>query len=149
MTDARSRPIRVVLDTNVLVAALLWDGLPRKLFEAVCAAPGVTVVVSPEMLAELDRVLRRPRFAARIRATGWRPDELIARYRLLTAVITPRTVARIVLADEDDDHVLALAIAAGASLIVTGDKSHLLPIGRHEGIAIITPRQAWEMLGTR
>lgn len=146
MNAARSRSLTVVLDTNVMVAALLWDGLPRRLFETVVTTPGFTAVVSPAILAELGRVLSRPRFASRILTTGRNADELIALYRRLAVVVTPRTVARIVSADADDDHVLALAVAAGAALIVTGDKSHLLPIGRHEGIAIVTPRQAWNLL---
>ena len=47
-------------------------------------------------------------------------------------------VARIVMNDADDDHVIAAAIAARAELIVTGDRKHLLPIGSHHGIAIVT-----------
>lgn len=55
--------------------------------------------------------------------------------------------SRIVAGDADDDHVLALAVATSASLIVSGDRAHLLPLGRHAGIAIITPREAIELLG--
>jgi len=44
--------------------------------------------------------------------------------------------------DADDDHVIVAAIAARAKLIVTGDRRHLLPIGTHQGIAIITAAEA-------
>jgi putative PIN family toxin of toxin-antitoxin system len=134
----------VVLDTNVVVAALLWDGLPRALLARVAAEPRIAAVVSPVLIAELTRVLQRPQLAKRVRATGRTPEELVSRYREITATVIPRAVAPIVLADSDDDHVLALAVAARASLVITGDRSHLLPIGRHEGIAIVTPRAALE-----
>jgi uncharacterized protein len=48
--------------------------------------------------------------------------------------------------DADDDHVIAAAVAACAKLIVTGDRKHLLPIGSHQGIAIVTPREAVEWM---
>jgi predicted nucleic acid-binding protein len=49
--------------------------------------------------------------------------------------------------DAGDDHVIAAAVAARAELIVTGDRKHLLPIGSHQGIAIVTAREVVEGLG--
>jgi len=139
----------VVLDTNVVVAALLWEGVPRALLERVAAEERIVAVVSPALIAELERVLRRPRLAERVRATGRTAEQLVSRYCGMAATVTPLTVAPIVVADSDDDHVLALAVAAQASLVITGDRSHLLPIGRHEGIAIVTPRAALDFLEQR
>lgn len=136
----------VVLDTNVVVAALLWDGAPRALLELVAVDPRIVAVVSPALIAELEKVLRRTRLAERVRATGMTAEQLVSRYRAIAATVTPLTVAPVVIADSDDDHVLALAVAARASLVITGDRSHLLPIARHEGIAIVTPRAALEFL---
>lgn len=53
----------------------------------------------------------------------------------------------VVAGDADDDHVIAAAIAARAGLIVTGDRRHLLPIGVHQGIAIVTAREIVDRLG--
>jgi predicted nucleic acid-binding protein len=47
--------------------------------------------------------------------------------------------------DADDDHVIAAAVAARAALIVSGDR-HLLSLGSHQGIAIVTASQALERI---
>ena len=53
---------------------------------------------------------------------------------------------RIVANDADDDHVIAAAVAARAVLIATGDRKHLLPIGSHQGIAIVTAREVLDRI---
>jgi hypothetical protein len=53
--------------------------------------------------------------------------------RLLTILVVPASVPRVLANDTDDDHVIAAAAAARAELIVTGDRKHLLPIGTHQG----------------
>ena len=64
-------------------------------------------------------------------------------------LVAPVSVPRIVANDADDDHVIAAAVAARAELIVTGDRKHLLPIGTHQGIAIVTAREVVDRLGAR
>ncbi len=59
----------------------------------------------------------------------------------LVTLVVPASVPRVVAGDADDDHVIAAAVAARAELIVTGDRKHLLPIGSHQGIAIVTARE--------
>jgi predicted nucleic acid-binding protein len=59
----------------------------------------------------------------------------------LVSLVMPASVPRVVANDADDDHVIAAAVAARADLIVTGDRKHLLPIGSHQGIAIVTARE--------
>lgn len=140
-------PATVVLDTNVVVAALLWDGIPRRLLERIAGDPRLTLASSPQLLAELTRVLTKPQLRERLRLSDATGDQLIVGYKHLVSIVTPRSVPRVTMRDADDDHVLALAVAAGASLIVSGDRSHLLPLGRYAGVAIITPREAIELLG--
>ena len=62
-------------------------------------------------------------------------------YRDTTVLVSPREVPRVVAEDVDDDHVIAAAVAARAHFIVTGDRTHLPPIGTHGGIAIVSPRR--------
>ena len=68
-------------------------------------------------------------------------------YRDATVLVTPREVPRVVADDVDDDHVIAAAVAARVQYIVTGDRTHLLPIGTYGDIAIISPRQCLDLWG--
>jgi predicted nucleic acid-binding protein len=66
--------------------------------------------------------------------------------RSLAVVVSPTTVARVVLTDPDDDHVLAAALTGAADLIASGDKRDLLPLGSYQGIPIVTAKQALERI---
>lgn len=73
----------------------------------------------------------------------------MAHYTALVDLVTPTEVQRVVFDDADDDHVIAAAVSAHADWIVTGDRKHLLPIGAHQGVAIVTVREAVERMEAR
>ena len=127
--------MRVVLDTNIVVSALLWGGVPYRLL--VHAQMGVIeLVTSPTLIAELNMVLARTHLGVRVTAQNMTVDGLVAQYQALAHIITPQFVPAIVANDPDDDHVLACAVEGGANLIVSGDK-HLLNLGgQYLGIPI-------------
>lgn len=136
--------MRLVIDTNVLLSALLWRNTPHALLEQ--ARNGVvTLISSPALLAELAEVLERPKFDAMLAKSGTSRAELFAKLRLLAEVMEPPPLAQPVCRDPDDDAVLALARVALADLIVSGDDD-LLTLGSFEGIPIVTPAQALERL---
>ena len=62
-------PLRLVLDTNVVLSALLWHGRPAELLD-LGATDQVRLFTSEALVAELERSLAKPRLAARIAATG-------------------------------------------------------------------------------
>ena len=69
------------------------------------------------------------------------------RYGVLAKVIRPKRIGRVVPDDPDDDAVIACALAARAELIVSGDK-HLLGLGgQYQGIRIVAPAEAVELIG--
>lgn len=148
MADSGTQPLRLVLDTNIVVAGLLWSGPPRRLLEAAIAGD-VELYSSPVLLDELAHTLGHPKFAARIDSFGTSITALVEQYTALVSLVAPVSVPRIVANDADDDHVIAAAVAARAKLIVTGDRKHLLPIGSHQGIAIVTAREVVERQGAR
>ncbi len=144
MPRSRLLVLRVVLDTNVLLSALLWRGTPHALLEQ--ARNGtVTLISSPTLLAELAEVIGRPKFDSLLtRATTSRQD-MLAQLRLLVEVVEPPNLIQPVCRDPDDDAVLALAIAAHADVIVSGDDD-LLSLSAFEGTPILTSAQALELI---
>lgn len=127
----------VVLDTNVLVAALVAEGLCREVVHR--TARMRVLASSTALLDELDDVLRR-KFAVSP-ATAAFVKALRQSVRLVEPVALRKPVCR----DRDDDLVLATAVAAGAAFIVTGDDD-LLVLGTYERTAIVSPRQFLERL---
>lgn len=138
--------MRLVLDTNVVISALLWGGEPHKFIRAATEGD-VILCTSQALLEELHDVLRRPHLAQRLASHFATSQQAVDRYGdLAIDALAPSAPARVVPGDADDDHVIAAAVAAKADLIVSGDR-HLLTLGSHEGIAIVTVRQALARLG--
>ncbi len=121
---------------------MLWRGNPRRVLEA--AREGVIgLFTSAVLLDELEDVLSREKFAMRLEAAGVTAHELMLGYAALATVMEPGTIERVVLADPDDDAVLACAVSAGGEIIVSGD-SHLLDLKQYQIIRILT---AAELVG--
>ncbi|MCX7149955.1 MAG: putative toxin-antitoxin system toxin component, PIN family [Rhodocyclales bacterium] len=138
--------MRLVTDTNVVVSGLLWMGNPGRLLEA-AALGRVTLYTSPALLAELTATLNTPKLARPIVRSGMTLDDLLARYLNVAIVVQPVAVPRVVPNDADDDQVLACALAANAELIVSGDQ-HLLGLGgEYQGIRIVAPAEAVQLIG--
>ena len=148
MPGSAHQPLRLVLDTNIVVAGLLWNGLPRRLLQAAIAGE-VDLFSSALLLDELAHALGYSKFTKRIERFGTSIAALAAQYTALVSLVAPASVPRVVVNDADDDHVIAAAVAARAELIVTGDRKHLLPIGTHQGIAIVTAREVVDRLDAR
>ncbi len=127
--------MRAVVDTIVLLLGLLWHGAPHALLEQVRAGR-VTLLSSPTLLAELAEVLDRPKFRDRIDRSGIDPASILAELRRLTEIVDPPPLPAPVSRDPDDDAVLALATAAQADLIISGD-ADLLTLGAHAQIPIV------------
>jgi len=141
-------PIVAVLDTNVVIAGLLWEGPPRSLLARATEGDDFILATSPILIDELVGTLSLPRFRKRIAEAGKSAEAFVAAYRDATTLVSPLAVPRVVHDDIDDDHVIAAAVAARARYIVTGDRAHLLPIGMHGNIGIISPRQCLDLLGS-
>ena len=135
--------MRVVADTNTVVSAILWGGPPAAIL--VAAREGrITLCSSPVLVAELEDVLAREKFAARITLVGSSVPELLAGYRGLVTLVRPAAISPTA-RDPDDDHVLACAIGADAALIVTRDRD-LLDLGTFREIRILAAHDALAVL---
>lgn len=137
--------MRIVLDTNLLISGIISAGLPRQLVDA-AKAGAFELCTSEVLLAELLDVIARDKFATRLAQAGLAPLTIVEDLRALAVVVSPSMVARVVLADPDDDHELAAALTGAADLIATGDKRDLLPLGSYQGISIVTAKEALERI---
>jgi len=133
--------VRIVIDTNIWVSGLLWRGMPWNLLRL--AEQGqVELCMAPSMLAELAAVLSYERLQPRLEQLDLDVSELVA-YALNLASMFEVQVsegAPLIVADPDDDVFLYCSVAAGAACVISGDQ-HLLTLGEHAGIPILTIRE--------
>lgn len=124
--------MRVVFDTNVVVAGVVAEGLCREILEI--HALEHTAILSQVLWDELLATLRR-----KFDLTA---DQLpiLGLYRQHAEWCEPVPLPAVVCRDADDDWVLATAVAGDAAMIVSGD-ADLLTVERYAGIRILSPRQ--------
>jgi len=136
--------VRVVLDTNIVISALIWGGTPLQLLKL--AREGqLRLYSSPPLLGELVRVLERDKFASWLASQDLTPAFLMQRYGVMTQLVTPAAIAPTVPTAADDDVVLATALAADANLVVSGDRD-LLRLSLWRGIVILNANEAMDHL---
>ena len=137
--------IRAVLDANVLVSAILSPkGAPARIFAA-WREDQFSLLTSPPLLAELNRVLRYPRIKKRHK---WSEEEIETFLEDLAhlAILTPGELSLTVIGDDPtDDRYLECAVEGVADFIVSGD-AHLLALGQYREIQILTPREFLSVL---
>ncbi len=129
--------MRVVFDTNVIVAGLVAEGLCREVVET--HLPDHVAILSDLLWAELVEKLRTK--------FNLVPEELpiLGLYRRHAESVQVQPLPKPVCRDADDDWVLATAISGRAQMIVTGDPD-LLVLGTYQGIDIVNPRQFVERI---
>jgi len=136
--------VRIVLDTNVVMSALLWRGNPFRLLQAIRQDADSQLYSSPVLLAELTDVLSRRAATTQLARIGHTAPSVLADYLEAVELVDPEPLAP-VSRDPDDDHVLACALAASADFIVSGD-TDLLVLETFRDIPILSPAQALERL---
>ncbi len=124
--------MKLVFDTNVVVAGIVAEGLCREILEI--HVPEHDVILSQVLWDELVATLRR-RF-------DLAPEDLpiLALYRQHSTWCQPAKIADAICRDPDDDWVLATAVAGEAEAIVSGD-AELLTLSSYLGSEILSPRQ--------
>ncbi len=138
--------MRVVLDTNILVSALIAPaGYPAAIYDA-WEDGRLTLLTCAEHIAEVRATLQKPRIAALI--APYKAGRLVNQIKKLAANIEHLPDLRRS-PDPDDDFLLALAEAGDADYLVTGDKNGLLTLKKHKGTQIVTARQFTESIAGR
>ena len=139
--------MKAVVDTNVAVSGLLWNGPPNQILR--WARQGVLkVLASEETTAELRRVVQYGRFAHRLATLETSPAEVFAYFmNLILFVPTPEFIPKQIIEDPFDNFFLELASENKAHLIISGDK-HLLDLKEYNHIQIVTPSEACNVIET-
>lgn len=135
--------MRIVLDTNVIVSALLDNAsVPAQILD-LCVAGDIGLVVDARVVAEYREVLRRPELELDRQAV----NELLEVMRYAQYVVAvPLPVS---LPDPDDLPFLEVAVASAVDALVTGNVKHFRVREGMLAIPVLTPRQLLDRLGGR
>lgn len=125
--------VNIVLDSNVIISALLFGGKPRDILELVISGR-VDLYLSNQILEEIGGVLKGSKFQFPSRVVGVILKELEA----LTHLVEPRISIDCIVDDPTDNKILECATASHSEFIVTGDV-HLLKLKKYEYISIVNP----------
>ena len=133
--------MKIVLDSNVIIAAFAARGLCKVLFES-CLG-NHDIILCEEILSEIANNLKR-----KIRL----PDDVIHQILLLlrshATLVTPQKVDIKACRDKKDLMVLGSAIAGKVQYVIAGDKD-LLSVGKFKDIKIVDPRTFWGVMKNR
>jgi putative PIN family toxin of toxin-antitoxin system len=129
----------VVLDTNVIISALLSSkGLPAQIFHR-WEGDEFGVVTSPPLIAELERALDYPQVKRYLTLSQEEIEAFLKRFTTVASVVTPKTTLDVIEKDPADNRVLGCALAGGAEYIVSGNH-HLLDLKEYKQVVILNPR---------
>lgn len=125
------KPPRIILDTNILISALVYGGKPEQIYNLVLDKQ-IVAITSPILLSELTEILIKK---FKFELSRIKQLEKITKNNFI--IINPSKI--ILLArDEDDNRVLEAAAEGRCNYIITGDKD-LLDLATFKNIKILTP----------
>ena len=130
--------MRVVLDTNVIVAAFATKGLCLDIFE-VCLLDH-NIIISEYILLEVKEKL-----IEKIHLTQSSVNDIVSYLRNQAEVVMPEELHESVCRDKDDINIIGTALSGNARFIITGDED-LLSLKKYKNVEILTPREFWSKL---
>ena len=134
--------LKVVLDTNVLISAILFGGKPRQILEKAIRGE-IRLCLSEPILEELKGVLQRSKF-------DYSPEMIQVILTELTGIsdfVNPSKTIDVVSQDPEDNRIVECAVEAGANYIITGD-FHLLKLSRYRNIEVLNAGAFLEKLSS-
>ena len=141
-------PLRVVLDTNILISAVINKFGPSRQIYNLFRAGKLCLVTSPFQLRELARILRYQRIKKKYRLTETAIKKIERVIRKYSLVVFSETVSDVISQDQDDNRILAAAIEGKADTIVSGDE-HLLGLRKYRSISVVSAKNFLQKLGGR
>ena len=129
--------MKLVFDTNVIFSAFATHGLANSIFEF-CLQQH-TIVLSDHILGELEK-----NFLKKLKMPQDKIQAVLSFLKEFCLIADAIKLKRNVCRDREDNKILGLAVNAGVDFIISGDKD-LLMLRKFESIAILTPREFWEI----
>lgn len=129
--------MRIVLDTNVIIAGFFWRGAAKDIFVSIESGEH-ELCLTQNIFGEVNRVLRYPKFESHIRRAGVSPKDLLKGLLAHALMFEDANIVNVVVQDPSDDMFINCALTSGAKRIISGDE-HLLRIGSFRGIRIVKP----------
>lgn len=126
--------MRIILDTNLYIAAALHDGLSKNILEFVFENSSVTLITSKEILEELSDKLSN-----KFKWSEERINFYLGDISTMSEIVQPSIKLTVVKRDAKDNKILECAIAGQADLIVTLDQD-LIKLKKFRGIGIVHPK---------
>jgi putative PIN family toxin of toxin-antitoxin system len=136
--------LKAVLDTNVLISALLSsDGIPNQLLRQ--AKLTYQLFISREILEEVRDVLLKPKIQRKMSLTEDKIRAFISTIQRVAIVVENPPLLPIIEDDPDDDVILACSLEAKVDYLVSGD-IHLKRIGSYKGINVVSPSEFFAII---
>lgn len=124
--------LRVVLDTNIIISAILFGGKPEKLIKLALAGK-INLLISYDIIAETVFILRN-----KFKWSNYQVREVDLMLRDTAILVAPLKRLSVVDEDDADNRILECALEGKADYIISGDKKHLLRLESFKGIPIIS-----------
>ena len=131
---------KIVLDTNVVVASLISNGIPFKIINELAFENKVTVCISGPIFDEYVEVLSRPKFSV-FKDFKSRAETFITKIQEVAVKYSP-DIKLNVISDEADNRFLELSVYAKADYLITGNTNDFTK-DKYENVDIVTPREFW------
>jgi putative PIN family toxin of toxin-antitoxin system len=129
--------LKVVVDTNVLVSAILKpDSVPELVLSLVLSGE-IVLCLSEPIATEYEEVLKRPKFK---KLDQGKVKELLSRLRSEAHWVDPKIRLLVTRADPEDNKFLECAVEAEADFLITGNTKHFPP-GKFQETVIVNPAQ--------
>jgi uncharacterized protein len=129
--------LRIVIDTNVLVSAIIRPGSAPSAILRRWQTGRFLLVTCQQALSELDKVLQRPHIVQRYHISDAKREQLLLLLREHVILVPGTSVTDIIPADPTDEVFVSTAVEGDAKYIVSGDR-HLLNLRRYGLVRILT-----------
>lgn len=138
-TDNKTK-LKVVIDTNVIVSGLTFQGKPREALDLVWRGD-IEACISPFILGELEETLKED--------FHWTKDQIkhtIEKINKKIILVHPKNKVAVIKEKDNDNRILECAIEGKVQYLISGDKKHLLPLKEYPEIKILSPAEFLKFL---